>query len=89
METAGMPGYVVTAEAVDQIADVVKPHFKAMEADLAKEYPDRPEWAFVLGVALGMSVLLDNIEDPAERASAVHGINILVRHSGYALRPVT
>jgi hypothetical protein len=83
-----MTDYVVTTATVDQIADVVKPHFEAMEADLAREYPDRPEWAYVLGVALGMSVLLDNIEDPAERASAVQGINILVRHSGYALRPL-
>jgi hypothetical protein len=62
---------------------VVKPHFDAMATDLTAEYADKPEWAYVLGVALGMSVLLGDIEDAADRGMAV------LRHTGYALRPVT
>jgi hypothetical protein len=74
---------------LDHIANVVAPHFRAIESALAEEFPDKPEWAYVLGVALGLSVLLDNIEDAGERGSAVQGINLIVRHTGYALRPVS
>jgi hypothetical protein len=84
-----MTGFTVTDDVIRHIAGLTNPHMKALNEDVTEAYPEQPDMAFTLALGFSVSALLNALSDPVERANAVDGINLLVRHCGYALTPVT
>jgi hypothetical protein len=81
--------FAITDAVLKRISDITTPHLKALNEDITEEHPEQPDMAFALALGFAVSILLNALSDPAERASAVNGINLLVRLCGYALTPVT
>jgi hypothetical protein len=62
---------------------------KALNEAVTARWPVAPDMYVTLAIGWQVSVLLGNLSDPTERMNAVDGINMLVRHTGFALTPVT
>jgi hypothetical protein len=84
-----MTDFTVTDAVMRHIAEITTPHFKAINTDITEAYPEQPDMAYTLAIGFGLSVLLAALSNPVERASAVDGINLVTRFTGYGLTPVS
>jgi hypothetical protein len=83
-----MSDFALTEAVVQHIAEITNPHLKAINEDITEAYPEQPDMAYTLAIGFAVAVLLNALK-PEKRASAVDGINVLTRFTGYALTPVT
>jgi hypothetical protein len=84
-----MTDVTITRELLHEIAALTNPLLKALNEAVTERWPDAPDMHLTLAIGWGVSVMLGNLSDPSHRQSAVDGINALVRHTGFALTPVT
>ena len=78
----------ITTALMEEIAAITTPHLKALNEQITTRWPVAPDMYVTLALGFQLSVLLANLSDPTDRMSAVDGINVLVRHTGFALTPV-
>jgi len=81
--------FTVNDDVVASIAEITTPHLRSLNEDITEAYSEQPDAAFTLGLGFAVATLLNSMSNPEQRAEAVNGINLLVRHCGYALTPVS
>jgi hypothetical protein len=84
-----MTDVTITKELMTDIAAITTPHLKRLNEQITAKWPDAPDMHVTLAIGFIVSVLLGALSDPQERMSAADGISAIVRHTGFALTPVT
>ena len=74
---------------IKEINALTTPHLKALNETITARWPVAPDMYVTLAIAWQVSVLLGSLSDPEERLRMVDGINLLTKHTGYAMTPVT
>jgi hypothetical protein len=74
---------------IEEISALTNPHLKALNETITERRPVAPDMYVTLALGDAVSVLLGSISNPEERMRIVDGINLLTKHTGYAMTPVT